>query len=294
MPTSLLGSVNEPIAPELLSASARRLGMSEDAAATALKASFASILAGLAATAGNPRAIEAAFDIVNDPANDCPPQDGLGGRLLVYLFGPQRSAVGDLIGRSAGLHAGIGASVLRLAAPLVLGVLRRKITSAGLNPASLSRMLLAERDQILQATPTGVESLAVGGRRMPEIPGVNRRVAARHTSPAKLWHAVAAVVLCGGVVFLTREPQAEPEETGMVAGGIPFACGSRQVAVTQADQGAILTAGTQVFELRRTQTASGARYVDRGEPPATFFWDQGDLATVVVHGDTYPECRRVR
>ena len=49
-----------------------------------------------------------------------------------------------------------------------------------------------------------------------------------------------------------------------------------------------------MFELRRTQTASGARYVDAGEPPATFFWDQGDLATVVVHGDTYPECRRVR
>ena len=52
-------------------------------------------------------------------------------------------------------------------------------------------------------------------------------------------------------------------------------------------------AGTQVFELRRTLTASGARYDARGEPPATFFWDQGDLATVVVHGDTYPECRRV-
>ena len=294
MPTSLLGSVNELIAPELLSASARRLGMSEDATGAALTASLASILAGLAATAGNPLAMEAAFDIVNDPANDSPPQDTLGGRLLVYLFGPQRSAVGDLIGRSAGLRGGIGASVLRLAAPLVLGVLRRKITSAGLNPASLSRMLLAERDQILRAAPPGVESLAVGGRRIPEIPGVNRRVAARQTSPAKLWHAVAAVVLSGGIVFFTREHQADPEETGMVAGGIPFACGSRQVAVTQADQGAILTAGTQVFELRRTQTASGARYVDAGEPPATFFWNQGDLATVVVHGDTYPECRRVR
>ena len=294
MPTSLLDSVNELIAPELLSASARRLGMTEDAAGAALKASFASILAGLAATAGNPRAMEAAFDIVNDPANDCPPQDGLGGRLLVYLFGPQRSAVGDLIGRSAGLRAGIGAPVLRLAAPLVLGVLRRKITSTGLNPASLSRMLLGERDQILQVAPAGVESLAVGGRRMPEIPGPSRRVAARQTSPAKLWHAVTAVVLAAVAVFLTREPQAEPEETGMAAGGIPFACGGRQVALTQADEGATLTAGTQVFELRRTQTASGARYVDAGEPPATFFWDKGDLATVVVHGDTYPECRRVR
>jgi membrane-bound inhibitor of C-type lysozyme len=285
MPTSLLDSVNELIAPELLSTSARRLGVSEGVAGAGLKASFASILAGLMATAGNPSTMEPAFDIVNDPANDSPPHDGLGDRLLSNLFGPQRSAVGDLIGRSTGIRGGGGASMLSLAAPLVLGVLRRKISSAGLNPVSLSRKLLGERDQILHAAPAGVVSLASGGVRMPEISGVRQGVAARRARPPKLWHAVAAFMLAAGVVFITREPQA--------AGGIPFACGGRQVAVAQADEGAILTAGTQVFELRRTRTASGARYDAPGEPPSTFFWDKGDLATVVVHGDTYPECRRV-
>ena len=294
MPTSLLDSVNELIAPELLSASARRFAISEAVAGAGLKASFASILAGLAATAGNPLAMEAAFDIVNDPANDSPPHDGLGRRLISNLFGPQRSPLGDLIGRSAGLPEGGGAFVLSLAAPLVLGVLRRKISSAGLNPASLSRMLLAERDQILRVAPAGVESLAGSGRNIPEIPDPNRRVPTRYTSPARLWHAVAAVMLAGVVVFLTREPQVDPEETGMAAGATPFACGGRQVAVAQAAEGAILTAGAQVFELHRTQTASGARYVAPGEPPRTLFWDQGVLATVVVDGDTYPECRRVR
>ena len=63
--------------------------------------------------------------------------------------------------------------------------------------------------------------------------------------------------------------------------------------MAQGVDGAILTAGTQVFELRRTLTASGARYDAPGKPPATFCWDKGDLVTVVVHGDTYPECRRV-
>jgi membrane-bound inhibitor of C-type lysozyme len=294
MPTGLLDSVNELIAPELLSASARRFAISEAAAGAALKASFASILAGLAATAGNPLAMEAAFDIVNDPGNDSPPQDGLGRRLISTLFGPQRSPLGDLIGRSAGLPEGGGAFVLSLASPLVLGVLRRKISSAGLNPASLSRMLLAERDQIVRVAPAGVESLASSGRNLPETLGGNRRAPARHRSPARLWHAVAALLVAGVVVFLTREQQVDPEETGVAAGGIPFACGGRQVAVAQADDGAILTAGTQVFELRRTRTASGARYVAPGEPPRTLFWDQGALATVVVDGDTYPECRRVR
>jgi membrane-bound inhibitor of C-type lysozyme len=289
MPTSLLDSVNELIAPELLSTSARRLGVSEGVAGAGLKASFASILAGLTATAGDPSAMEPAFDIVNDPANDSPPQDGLGDRLLSNLFGPQRSAVGDLIGRTAGIRGGGGAWVLSLAAPLVLGVLRRKITSAGLNPVSLSRKLLGERDQILRAVPAGVMSLASGGVRMPEIPGMRQGVAARRARPARLWHAVAALVLVAGVVVFTREPQTNAEETG-----IPFACGGRQVAVAQADEGAILTAGTRIFELRRTRTASGARYDAPGEPPATFFWGKGDLATVVVHGDTYPVCRRVR
>jgi membrane-bound inhibitor of C-type lysozyme len=293
MPTSLLDSVNELIAPELLSASARRFAISEAAAGAALKASFASILAGLAATASNPLAMEAAFDIVNDPGNDSPPQDGLGRRLISTLFGPQRSPLGDLIGRSAGLPEGGGAFVLSLASPLVLGVLRRKISSAGLNPASLSRMLLAERDQIVRVAPAGVESLASSARNLPETLGGNR-APARHTSPARLWHAVAALLVAGVVVFLTREQQVDPEKTGVAAGGIPFACGGRQVAVAQADDGAILTAGTRVFELRRTRTASGARYVAPGEPPRTLFWDQGALATVVVDGDTYPECRRVR
>jgi hypothetical protein len=295
MPTSLLDYVNdELIAPDLLSACARRLGTSEDVTRAALQASFASILAGLAAITGNLPAMEVAFDIVNDPDNDHPPQDALGSRLLSELFGPQRLPVGELIGRSAKLTGGLGAVVLSLAAPLVLGALRWKITSAGLNPASLSRMLAAEREQILRAAPVGVESLVDAGSREPEVPGTHRQPASRQTSRARLWHAVSALGLAGIVAFVTREPQADPEETGMAVAGISLACGGRQVELTETDQGAIITAGTQMIELRRTRTASGVRYDAFGEPPRTFVSDRGAVATVVVEGDTYPECRRVR
>ena len=110
---------------------------------------------------------------------------------------------------------------------------------------------------------------------------------ADRTSPARVWHAVTALALVAGVVFFTREPRTD-------AVGIPFECGGRQVAVAPADDGALLTAGTQVFELQRTRTASGARYDAPEDPSETFFWDKGDLATVVVQGDTYPECHRLR
>ena len=290
MPTSLLDSVNELITPELLSTSARRLGTTEGVAGAGLKASFASILAGLTVKASSPSEMEAAFDIVNDPANDSPPDDGLGRQLLSNIFGLQRSAVGDLIGRSAGLGEGGGAPMLSLAAPLVLGVLRRRISSAGLNPASMSRLLLLERDQILRAAPAGLQSLLAGGVGLPEILGVNPRRA----RPARLWHAVAALALVAAVVFFTRDPRTDAEETGIAVGGIPFECGGRQVAVAPADEGALLTVGTLVFELRRTGAASGARYDAPEDSHGTFFWDKGGLAIVAVHGDTYPECRRLR
>jgi hypothetical protein len=69
-------------------------------------------------------------------------------------------------------------------------------------------------------------------------------------SPARLWHAVTALALVVGVVFLTRGPETD-------AGGIPFKCGGLQVKVIPGDEGALLTAGTQVFELHLTRTADG-------------------------------------
>jgi membrane-bound inhibitor of C-type lysozyme len=110
---------------------------------------------------------------------------------------------------------------------------------------------------------------------------------AGQASPARLWHAITALTLVAGVVFFTRGPQTD-------AGGIPFKCGGLQVQVAPGDDGALLTAGTQVFELHRTRTASGARYDAPEDPRGTFFWEKGDMATVVVQGDTYPECRRLR
>jgi uncharacterized protein DUF937 len=220
MPVSLLDSVNELVTPELLSTSARRLGVNEGTAGAALKASFASILVGLAGQTRSPSAMEAAFDVVNDPSNDRPPDDRLGGQLLSTIFGRQRPAVGDLVGRFAGLRAGGGAWLLSLTAPLALGVLRRKISSTGLNPASMSRLLVWERDRILRAAPDGVESLVDAGGRVPEILGVDR-VSAPRPSPAQLWHAVAALALVAGVLFLTRDRRTDAEESGMV-GGIPF------------------------------------------------------------------------
>jgi membrane-bound inhibitor of C-type lysozyme len=124
--------------------------------------------------------------------------------------------------------------------------------------------------------------------RFPGVVDMPTSLTAGRAKPARLWHAVTALALVAGVVFFTRAPQTD------AAGGLPFDCGGRHVELSPEGDGALLTAGTQVFELHRIRTASGARYDAPEDPSGTFFWDKGDVATVVVQGDTYPECRRVR
>jgi hypothetical protein len=104
---------------------------------------------------------------------------------------------------------------------------------------------------------------------------------------ARFWHAVTAVALAAGAVFLTRGPRTE-------AGGMPFECGGRQVALVPGDEGALLTAGSLVFELHHISTAFGARYHAPEDSSGTFFWEKEGMATVAVQGDTYPVCRRIR
>jgi Bacterial protein of unknown function (DUF937) len=148
MATSLLDGLMGLLTPALLSTAGRSLGESEGSVATGLGAAFPTILAGLSGKAGDPPAMRPLFDLINSPANDdsvlrdprlavnVAPQSALGGAagsLLSGLFGSQLSSVGDVIGRTAGLRAGAGGSLLKIAAPLVLGVLGNRVRSGGLD-----------------------------------------------------------------------------------------------------------------------------------------------------------------
>lgn len=70
MATSLLDGLTSLVTPELLSTTARSLGESEGSVATGLGAAFPTVLAGLAAKAGDARAMRPLFDLINSPAND--------------------------------------------------------------------------------------------------------------------------------------------------------------------------------------------------------------------------------
>jgi heat shock protein HslJ len=220
MATSLLDGLKGLVTPELLSTAARSLGEPEASVATGLGAAFPTVLAGLAGKAGDARAMRPLFDLINSPANDgsvlrdprlavtVAPQSGLGGAagaLLSGLFGSQLTSVGDVIGRTAGLRAGAGGSLLNIAAPLVLGLLGNRVRTGGLDVAGLGTLLLGERDQITRALPSGIGSvLGLQGATVPQVsaPSTSRW----------LWPALAALALVAVLWGLSRNRTSAPAE----------------------------------------------------------------------------------
>jgi len=84
------------------------------------------------------------------------PMSSLGGQFLSNVFGARGTAVNDVLARTSGLRVGSMSSLMRLAAPLLLGVLGNRARDDGLNAASFTRLFEDERDGIENAAPPGV------------------------------------------------------------------------------------------------------------------------------------------
>jgi len=93
------------------------------------------------------------------------PISSLGGQFVSTVFGDRASAVNDVIARSSGLRANVvGTLMTQFAAPLVLGVLGKRVREGGLNAESFSRLIADERTSIDRAAVAGLSS-ALGAER---------------------------------------------------------------------------------------------------------------------------------
>jgi membrane-bound inhibitor of C-type lysozyme len=327
MPASLLDSLNSLVTPELLSTASRTLGEPENVIGAGLAASFPTILAGLAARAGNAPAMRGMFDLICNPSNDSvaraphlataagpnSPLGVAGGSLVSELFGAQLSSVGDAVARATGVSSATGGSLLRLAAPLVLGVLANRVRIARLDAAGMASLLLAERDQIIRALPT----------RLATIPGLGAVLgltdverSADDTEPIRtattnggarwlrpwlvalllvvaLWGLSRARVTGSGegTVAAMRGPgsEADYQAAATLGGALRYRCGEQRVSLSQTGSRTVLSADAGVFEMRRVEAASGAKY-EAFSDEATTFWSKGDRALLTIKGKPYPEC----
>lgn len=217
MASSLLDSLTALAGPNVVNTVASRLGEPNEAVSKGLTASFGAILAGLLGKSSEGGTLQQILDMVKGSAGaarvtDNPiqlaealPHDGqaatggalssiVGGgqQLLGSLFGGQSSTASNLIAQTSGLKPSSAASLLTFAAPLVLGVLNKKMSSGGLNAGNFANLLSSERDNILSAAPAGLGSL-VG------MAGAAREAAGRFTGATGAAMGTAAATTAGAV-----------------------------------------------------------------------------------------------
>lgn len=230
MTTSLIDSVKNLATPELSSRIASSLGEPVHGVTSGLTGGLSSMLLGILGKSGDPAAMRSVFNTVTDPANDGrilenpaaivgAPEGGLsslGGQLLSSVFGGRASAVNDILARSSGLRLASISSLMHMAAPLLLGILGKRVREGGLNAGSLTRLFEDERQGIERAAPAGVAD-ALGIKEPQEVrtevpPRERPRVYAPEEQASGIrWLWPALIALAAIALFLgTRSRHRQP------------------------------------------------------------------------------------
>ena len=222
MSSTLLDSFRNLLTPDTVSSVASRFGESESGISRALTSGFGAILLGLLNKTSDAGAMHDVHGLVTQAAADTDGQaEGglmsllgggtaalgtLGSRLLSMVFGGNSAAISDAIGRTSGVKSSTASSILSILAPVVLGVLGRRVRSEGLSANGLTSLLTNEADSIRNMAPAGLASLfglgtaaAPGARRM-----VEDETSRRAGGLGWVWLAVAAAVILGIIWFASR------------------------------------------------------------------------------------------
>jgi len=187
MASPLIDALHRLVTPELLSGASAVLGEPEGALSKGLGAAFPALLAPLADRSGDTAAMQRLASLVSDPALDTnlltsPSRvldavSGGGSRtglaalaaaLLPLALGDRAGATASALARYAGLgSSSSGTSLLALAAPLVLALLRDRSEREGLGAAGLGRWLGGQREALRGALPPGLERSAAASAAPP-------------------------------------------------------------------------------------------------------------------------------
>ena len=260
---------------------AQRLGESNATVSRGLQASVASVLGGLATRTTDVKTAHRLFDLITsrenstNVANDMTKlvdsvspsttstTSTLGTSLLSTLFAGRVGSVGELISRAAGFkNPSSGASLLGMAAPLVLGVLGKRVRDSGMNLGGLTTMLAGERDSILAAAPAGLATLLdtgaaarasykepVGGTSERERSPARPIAATPTQSNRWLWPllGVAALLLIWLAVSRGRRPTVAALDTAVSTGSVALdTAASRTSAALATAGGAVSNAPSEL------------------------------------------------
>lgn len=171
MEKNLLESLSGYITPDLISNVAGSLGESQEGVSKAMSSAMPALLGGLLSKADNPNVMDSIMGLVNNKSFDADnvlsnlgslvSDKGsagtldMGSNFLGMLFGDKQSGVFDTLASSAGLKKSSITKIMGMAAPLVLGYLKK----SGFNASSLIKMLTSQKSVIGSMMPKGLDSL---------------------------------------------------------------------------------------------------------------------------------------
>ncbi|HEY7404192.1 MAG TPA: OmpA family protein [Candidatus Angelobacter sp.] len=222
-PGSLLESVQGYLTPGVIHSASSLVGESESSTRQTMNGAVAGVLSGVTHMvssregAGNltnmirEGGFGGALDNVGSFLGGGSATTGLlntGQQLLGRIFGNNASSVAESVGKFGGVRASSATKLMSMAAPLVMGVLGKRIATQKLDSSGLANLLLSEKSDIAAATPAGVSQLLSAG---PSMVSSSRTVTreADVSSPTHLEHFVERAPA------LDRPTAPPPGKTGM-------------------------------------------------------------------------------
>jgi OmpA-OmpF porin, OOP family len=160
MTGTIVNDLNGLFRSQALDEAASQLGESESSVMRGFEAASSAIMAALTTHLHQTGFTRQAYDLITSPLNDggilsnvrgyfsrgmtALQSDGLSGRMLSLLFGSNQSTVAEGISETSGVRVSSASALMAAAAPMVLGLLGRRVKESHLDVSGLSSLLQKE------------------------------------------------------------------------------------------------------------------------------------------------------
>jgi len=217
MSTSLVGDLTDVFKSPALGEAAANLGESEGSVLRGFQTASAAILGGLAGNVGQSGLMKQVFDLVTGPFTDSKILDNVrsyfsgssasaasaagGTQLLSTLFGGDQSRVTEKISQAAGLRPSSAATLMSMAAPVVLGLLGRRVQEGHLDASGLSSLIQREFTGIRGWLPAGLNNL-LGTAPVAPVIEAGKGIAKPERSVGWVWPILGLLALVAGLLWL--------------------------------------------------------------------------------------------
>ena len=175
MSFNLLEMVQDQLGGNVMSMASKFLGESETKTTAAMGAALPSILGGLISKGSSESGASGIMDMLKTGGHDGGIFDKLpsllgggdatssfinsGGGILKSILGNNMGSVVGMISKFSGIGQSSSSSLLSMAAPMIMGMLGKKVLGGGMGASGLMNLLMGQKDMVSKALPAGMGSL---------------------------------------------------------------------------------------------------------------------------------------